>query len=64
MYSLLHQQLMAVSGRLHAPAALALGENPLNRTLVGSQNGSGRFGEQKNLLPLPTPTELSQLHSP
>ena len=52
---------MEVSGQRHAPATLCpsphpLGKEPrypLNRSLDGTQSGSGRFGEQKNLLPLP-----------
>jgi hypothetical protein len=42
---------MEVSGRLHAPAALPPGKEPLvplDRRLGGPQSRSGRGGEEKN----------------
>jgi hypothetical protein len=42
---------MEVSGQFHAPAALPQGKSPwypLDRRLGGSQNRSGRGGEEKN----------------
>jgi hypothetical protein len=45
-----------MSGQLHAPAALPPGNCPpcqLYRRLGGSQSRSGRYGEERNLLPLP-----------
>jgi hypothetical protein len=51
---------MEMSDQLHAPAALPQG--PLDRRLGGPQSGSGRFGEEKHLLPLtgiqPRPFQL------
>jgi hypothetical protein len=45
---------MEVSGWLHASVALPTGKNPAAHwRLDGPQNWCGRFGEQKNLLPLP-----------
>jgi hypothetical protein len=44
---------MEMSGQLHAPAALLLGENnllcPLDRRLGGPQNRPGGYEEEKNL---------------
>jgi hypothetical protein len=53
---------MAVSGQLHAPAALPLGKEPwypLHKRLGGPHIWSGRGGGEKNSQPLPgleTPT--------
>jgi hypothetical protein len=47
---------MEVSGHLHAPTALHLAKAPpypLNRRLDGPQRWSGRFGNEKNVLPPP-----------
>jgi len=47
---------MEVSGQLHAPAALPLGEStwyPWDRRLDGHQSSSGHVGEEKNSQPPP-----------
>ena len=41
---------MEVSGCIHATVALRLGEN---RNMGEPQSKTGRFGEDKNLLPMP-----------
>jgi hypothetical protein len=47
---------MEVNGQLHTLASLPQGMSPLYqfyKGLGGPQSRSGRYGEQKNLLPLP-----------
>jgi hypothetical protein len=44
---------MEMSGQLHAPAALAPGKEPLDRSLGGLQSRTGRYGEEKNSGPFP-----------
>jgi hypothetical protein len=49
--------LDGTSGQLHTSPALPRGKSPrypLNRRLGGPQSRSERFGEEKNLLPVPT----------
>jgi hypothetical protein len=46
---------MGLTDQLHAPAALFQGKQPqypMYRMLSGPQNRSGRYAEQKNILPL------------
>jgi len=54
---------MEFSSQLHAPAALTPGKEPpkhtLYRRLVGTQNQSGRDGEEKTSQPLPGIESLS-----
>jgi hypothetical protein len=48
---------MEANGQLHTPAALPLKKQPrypLYRGLVGPQIRSGNYGEEKNLMLLPT----------
>lgn len=47
---------MEVGGQCHDTAALTAKkerQSPLRRSLNGPQSSSGRFGEEKTLLPLP-----------
>jgi hypothetical protein len=44
---------MEVSGNFHAPATLPQPQCPLNRRVRRPQRRSGRFGEDKNLWPVP-----------
>jgi hypothetical protein len=46
---------MDVSGQLHTPVVLPLGNNPrypLDRRLGGTQSRYGRYGEKNNFFPL------------
>ena len=54
---------MEVSGQLHTQAALFLGKEPT--VLIGPQGRSGRFNDERNLLPLTAykpGTVLSELY--
>jgi hypothetical protein len=47
---------MQVCGQLHALADLLLGNNhryPFYRKMISPHSRSGRYGEEKNFLPLP-----------